>query len=54
MSLGDTLKSWRTGFMTNYGTTYKNAMLTLKQTFVYRSWEIRKCYREIFEELKNA
>ena len=54
MSLGDTFKGWRSTFMENFGTRYKTTMLKFKSTQVYRTWEIKKSYQEIYQELHTA
>lgn len=37
-----------------FATRFRSTMIFMKQTQIYKSYEIRESYRDIYQELTNA
>ena len=53
MTLGDRVKSLRARLNENFGTRYKTTMMRFKSTFVYRSYDVKRAYQEIYEAISG-
>ena len=51
MTLGERIQGANKKLNEMFGTKYKGAMMRFKHTFMYKSWEVKRTYQDIYEAI---